>query len=43
MFEPVVATVLAVFVVGERIPLLGWAGIFFIIVCLLLQSKQDAH
>ncbi|MEZ8152325.1 DMT family transporter [Vibrio splendidus] len=39
LFEPVVAAVLAVFVVGELIPFIGWLGMFLIVLCLLIQSK----
>ena len=35
LFEPVIAAVLAVIIVGERLPVLGWTGIGFIIACLL--------
>ncbi len=38
LFEPVVAAVFAVWVVGERISVLGWLGIGFIGVCLVLQT-----
>lgn len=38
LFEPVVAAVLAVWIVGERIPALGWLGIGLIGVCLILQT-----
>ncbi|MCB5162975.1 DMT family transporter [Marinomonas algarum] len=40
LFEPVVAAVLAVFVVGESIPVLGWIGVVLILLCLLLQTKE---
>ncbi|MBN3494122.1 DMT family transporter [Vibrio neptunius] len=43
LFEPAVAAVLAVVVVGEHIGLLGWIGIGLIMVCLLLQSYQPKH
>ncbi|MEZ9264988.1 DMT family transporter [Vibrio splendidus] len=39
LFEPVVAAVLAVFVVGELIPFIGWLGMFLIVLCLLIKSK----
>ena len=39
LFEPVVAAVLAVCVVGELIPFIGWLGMFLIVLCLLIQSK----
>jgi DME family drug/metabolite transporter len=40
LFEPVVAAALAVVVVGESIPLLGWSGIGLILICLLIQVKD---
>jgi len=44
LFEPVIAAVLAVIIVGERLPVLGWTGIGFIIACLLFitaPAKQS--
>ncbi|TVU65782.1 EamA family transporter [Vibrio atlanticus] len=41
LFEPVVAAVLAVCVVGELIPFIGWLGMFLIVLCLLIQSKSS--
>ncbi|CAK1771973.1 drug/metabolite transporter, DME family [Vibrio crassostreae] len=41
LFEPVVAAVLAVCVVGELIPFTGWLGMFLIVLCLLIQSKPS--
>ncbi len=38
LFEPVVAALLAVVVVGERLPLLGWGGIVLVIACLVCLS-----
>ncbi|MBI6629215.1 DMT family transporter [Pontibaca salina] len=35
LFEPVVATILAVIIVGERLPPLGWLGVGLVIACLL--------
>lgn len=40
LFEPVIAAVLAVVIVGESISSSGWIGIVLILVCLLLQSKK---
>ncbi|WP_413693418.1 DMT family transporter [Psychromonas sp. KJ10-2] len=40
LFEPAVAALFAVFIVGESISLLGWFGLFLIMVCLLLQSSR---
>ena len=39
LFEPVVAAVLAVCVVGELIPFTGWLGMSLIVLCLSIQSK----
>lgn len=39
LFEPVIAAILAVIVVGEAISLIGWIGIALILICLLLQTK----
>ncbi|MGF1742376.1 DMT family transporter [Vibrio profundum] len=41
LLEPVVAAALAVVVVGELIPRLGWCGIGLITICLLIQSKSE--
>jgi len=35
LFEPVVAAVLAVVIVGERLPPLGWLGVGLVILCLV--------
>jgi len=35
LLEPAVAAVLAVVIVGERLPALGWVGIGLIVACLL--------
>ena len=39
LFEPVVAAGLAVVIVGERLPVLGWAGIVLILACLVCISS----
>ncbi|WP_060980447.1 DMT family transporter [Vibrio splendidus] len=39
LFEPVIAAVLAVCVVGELIPFIGWLGMSLIVLCLFIQSK----
>jgi len=36
LFEPVVAAVLAVLIVGERLPALGWIGVVMVIGCLIV-------
>lgn len=41
LFEPVVAALLAVTVVGEPIPALGWLGMGLILGCLLLQAQGE--
>ncbi|MFF0895996.1 DMT family transporter [Streptomyces sp. NPDC003278] len=38
LLEPAVAAVLAVLVVGERLPALGWTGIAFVILCLAVLT-----
>lgn len=38
LFEPVVAAGLAVVIVGERLPAIGWAGIVLILACLVCIS-----
>jgi DME family drug/metabolite transporter len=35
LLEPVVAAVLAVIIVGERLPPLGWTGVGLVILCLV--------
>ncbi len=38
LLEPVVAAVLAVLVVGEGLPLLGWAGVALVVGCLAVLT-----
>ncbi|MGY4800197.1 DMT family transporter [Teichococcus aerofrigidensis] len=38
LFEPVVAAGLAVLVVGERMPPLGWLGVGLVVLCLVIVS-----
>ncbi|GLW49395.1 permease [Streptomyces sp. NBRC 14336] len=38
LLEPAVAAVLAVLVVGERLPLVGWAGIGLVVACLAVLT-----
>jgi drug/metabolite transporter, DME family len=38
LLEPAVAAVLAVLVVGERLPLLGWAGVASVVACLAVLT-----
>ena len=42
LLEPVVAAVLAVIVVGERLPLLGWIGVALIVGCLAIVTLPVA-
>lgn len=42
LLEPVVAAVLAVIIVGERLPLLGWIGVALIIGCLAIVTLPVA-
>ena len=41
LFEPVVAAVIAVLILEEHIPAMGWFGIALIMVCLFFQSTQN--
>lgn len=43
LLEPVVATMLAIVLVGEHLPLIGWLGIGLIVICLLIITlpKKD--
>ncbi len=34
LLEPVIAAVLAVIIVGERLPVLGWVGVALVVGCL---------
>ncbi len=40
LIEPVIAAVLAVVIVGERLPLLGWTGAALIVCCLYVLVSQ---
>jgi DME family drug/metabolite transporter len=42
LFEPAVAAVLAVYVVGENLPVLGWFGVGLIALCLVWTSLPAA-
>jgi DME family drug/metabolite transporter len=42
LLEPAVATVLAVLVVGERLPAAGWAGLALIVGCLAILGTPPA-
>jgi DME family drug/metabolite transporter len=38
LIEPLVATVLAVFIIGERFKVIGWLGVALVSLCLLIQT-----
>jgi DME family drug/metabolite transporter len=38
LIEPLIATVLAIIVVGERLKLIGWVGLMLVMICLMLQT-----
>ncbi|MFT2093045.1 DMT family transporter [Paraglaciecola sp. 2405UD69-4] len=40
LIEPVIATLLAIVIVGETFSLIGWVGMFFIAICLVLQMLK---
>jgi drug/metabolite transporter, DME family len=42
LLEPAVAAVLAILVVGERLPVTGWAGIALVISCLAVLTTPTA-
>lgn len=43
LLEPVVAAMLAVTLVGETLPLLGWGGILLIVLCLLIITLPSGR
>ncbi|WP_424861871.1 DMT family transporter [Streptomyces sp. MMS24-I29] len=43
LLEPAVAAVFAVLVVGERLPVLGWAGIVLVVACLGVLTVPSRH
>lgn len=38
LIEPLIATILAVFVIGEKFKMIGWLGVVLVSLCLLLQT-----
>jgi DME family drug/metabolite transporter len=38
LIEPLVATILAIFIIGERFKVIGWVGIALVSLCLLMQT-----
>lgn len=41
LFEPLVAAILAIALVGEKVTFIGWIGMILIFLCLVLLSKKD--
>ncbi len=42
LFEPVVAAVLAVLIVGERLPAMGWLGVVMVVGCLAIITLPSS-
>jgi DME family drug/metabolite transporter len=38
LIEPLVATVLAIVIIGEKFKVIGWAGVALVSLCLLMQT-----
>lgn len=43
LIEPLVATILAVFIIGERFKFIGWLGMLLISLCLLMQTIKPQN
>jgi DME family drug/metabolite transporter len=43
LIEPLSATVLAVFIIGERFKGIGWIGVVLVSLCLLIQIRKPQH
>lgn len=43
LIEPIIATILAVFVIGEQFKTIGWIGVCLVIVCLLMQTFKPKY
>ncbi|QIQ22014.1 DMT family transporter [Zophobihabitans entericus] len=41
LFEPFVAALLAMTLVGEQLAMIGWVGMIFIFICLIILSKSN--
>ncbi|WP_392559212.1 DMT family transporter [Orbus mooreae] len=41
LFEPVIAALLAIFLVGEQLTFIGWLGMVLIFLCLIILSRVD--
>lgn len=38
LIEPLVATILAILIIGERFKTIGWVGVVLVSLCLLMQT-----
>ena len=43
LIEPLVATILAVFIIGERFKIIGWVGVTLVLLCLLMQTIKSQN
>ena len=43
LIEPLVATVLAVFIIGEKFKVIGWIGVALVSLCLLIQTIKPQN
>ncbi|TEW51687.1 DMT family transporter [Psychromonas algicola] len=41
LIEPIIATILAVFLIGEQFKVIGWVGVCLVSVCLLIQTRKS--
>ena len=41
LFEPLVAAIFAIVLVGESVSWIGWVGMFLIFICILMLSKPE--
>jgi DME family drug/metabolite transporter len=43
LIEPLIATVLAVFIIGEKFKTIGWFGVALVSLCLFMQACKSKH
>ncbi len=43
LIEPLVATILAVVIIGEKFKVIGWIGVALVSLCLLIQTIKPQH
>jgi len=43
LIEPLVATILAVFIIGEKFKVIGWIGVALVSLCLLIQAIKPQN